>query len=220
VDALAAARQMWDEGTRAAALAALAPQLSGALLAQGLAAARAIGDEGHQARALAAFVREDDEMSPAIPHIRRALVDHFHRNLSQQRRSDLLGFCADKDLFRPPILSPATLAAIADHIIDICRWEWLSPAVLRLLIAQHPIQLRQFPAHQPIPPPGSPATWIAPRRGERPFAPTSHSRIQSPSTSAGERSWGLSTPSADLPGRCGAPPWLCARYPSSSASRG
>jgi hypothetical protein len=127
--ALAAAQAIGDEGRRAEALTALAPRLAGAAreqaFAQGLAAARALGDEGRQARALAAFVREDEQMSPAIPHIRRAMVDHFHRNLAQLSRSDLLDFCADKDLFRPPILSPTTLAAIAHHIIDICGWEWL-----------------------------------------------------------------------------------------------
>jgi hypothetical protein len=122
---LAAAQAVENAEDRARLLAALAPQLSGALLAQGLAAAQGIRDEWDRARVLAAFIREGDAAAPIMLQVRGLMLDHVYRNLSQQSRSDLLSLCADKELFRPPILSPATLAAIAAHIIDICQWEWL-----------------------------------------------------------------------------------------------
>jgi hypothetical protein len=54
------------------------------------------------------------------------MADHLWNRLQHEKRDTVLQFCADQKLFAPPILSPATLAAIARHIIEICtEWEWL-----------------------------------------------------------------------------------------------
>jgi hypothetical protein len=125
-EGLAAARAIKDEWRRAQALVALAPQLSGELLDEGLAAARAIGDEWGRAQALVAFLPNVPEPLVWLRAIRQAMADHLRNNLASGKRAAVLEFCADKTLFRKPILSPAALSAIAGHIIEICQhWEWL-----------------------------------------------------------------------------------------------
>jgi hypothetical protein len=60
-----------------------------------------------------------------LPAIRHALSDHLLA-LKDRRRRDVLEFCADASLLSPPILTSATLAVIASHIVEICQeWRWL-----------------------------------------------------------------------------------------------
>jgi hypothetical protein len=102
------------------------PQLTGALLDQGLVAALAVSDERWRAQALSSFMSVTPDGAQPVTQIRGAMIDHIFQNLSRQARCAVLEFCSDVTLFFPPILSPNTLASIASHIIDICRrWTWL-----------------------------------------------------------------------------------------------
>jgi len=47
-------------------------------------------------------------------------------SLKNRQRQDILEFCATPDLLAPPLLSAATLGALAAHIVEICQeWRWL-----------------------------------------------------------------------------------------------
>ena len=61
------AKSIGNEAVRAHALAALAPQLSEALLEEALRAAKSISDEGKRAKALAA-------LAPQLPETQRVAV--------------------------------------------------------------------------------------------------------------------------------------------------
>ena len=124
--ALAAVQAIPYKGSRADALVALAPQLTGELARDALAAAQAIRDEGYRAKALAALLLNAPDPAVCLRHVRHAVTSHLYLNLAHQGRDDVLQFCAEQELFAPPILAPAALAAIAGHIIEICQeWEWL-----------------------------------------------------------------------------------------------
>ncbi len=120
---LATAQAISDEWHRARTLAALAPQLSNELLGEGLAVAQAIIDVEARAHALAALVPFLEDPSACLPVIRHGMADVLRNSLTNEKREDVLQFCADREILRPPILAPTTLAAIARHIVEICR-EW------------------------------------------------------------------------------------------------
>jgi hypothetical protein len=129
-EGLAAAQAIGDVWWRARDLAALAPQLSGELrevaLREGLAAAQAIGDDKARAQVLAVLLPVVADRSACLRSIRHAMADHLRKRLADQKREDTLSFCGYPELFSSPILAPATLAAVAYHIIEICQeWEWL-----------------------------------------------------------------------------------------------
>lgn len=112
-NSVAVADQLDQERTRAPMLAALA-------------AAQSIQDRRAQAWALAGLVRDGEDRYRVLPHLRRAMLDYIYYDLMHRDRSALLWFCADQQLFRPPILSSATLTRVAKDIIKICQeWEWL-----------------------------------------------------------------------------------------------
>ena len=114
------------ERSRAEALAALAPQLTGDLLAQALAASQAIGDERHRARMLVAFLPVAPDPDTLLTAIRQAMAGHLWNDLRHGEREEVLSFCAEAQLFRPPVLDSETLAAIAGHIVEVCtQWNWL-----------------------------------------------------------------------------------------------
>jgi hypothetical protein len=53
------------------------------------------------------------------------MAEHLWRNLQHHARADVLGFCASRTLFAPPVLDGDTLAAIAGYIIEVCtQWQW------------------------------------------------------------------------------------------------
>ena len=106
-------------------LAALAPQLTGDLLAQGLTAALAIRSERDGATALIEFLSLTDNQLMLIRQIRQRLVGYLLTN-HEQKDEHILDFCAKKKLFSPPILSRTILETIVQHIIEICtEWQWV-----------------------------------------------------------------------------------------------
>jgi hypothetical protein len=125
---LSAAQALQDREARAEALAALAAQLGedkrGLAIQQGLGAAWAIEDGVSRAKILAAFLPVEPDQWPLLKAIRQTLIEHLP-SLRDGPRQGVLEFCATTSLFAPPILSPQTLGAIADNIVEIClRWEW------------------------------------------------------------------------------------------------
>ncbi|MGQ9827888.1 MAG: hypothetical protein ACUVSW_08490, partial [Roseiflexus sp.] len=85
-EALAAARAIGDEWTRAEALQWLAPHLPAELLREALAAARAIGNEQHRAEALAALAPRLAECPALDKHFAPTL-----RDVARRGRPALLG---------------------------------------------------------------------------------------------------------------------------------
>jgi hypothetical protein len=122
-EVLAAAQFIRNEQTRAQTLVVLAPQLTNGLVQEGLAAARSLSSERHHARVLASLLLKLPNYASWLRSLRQFIIDHLWMNLTERKREDVLIFCADEKLFAPPILSSATLAAIARHIIEICQ-EW------------------------------------------------------------------------------------------------
>ena len=92
-EALEAARAIEDEGSRSAALAALAPRLAElGQPAEALEAARAIGDEGSRSEALAGLALRLAELPPATLY---PLWSKTIRLSATRTREDLLGdLCA------------------------------------------------------------------------------------------------------------------------------
>jgi len=124
--ALAAALAFDDEWWRAKALATVASRLTGDLLQQALATALTLSDEWCKAEALAALAPFVSQQTKIFTHIRQAMDDQLWRNLSCQERRVLLAFCADRQLFTPPMLDSDTLAIIGGHINEVCaQWQWL-----------------------------------------------------------------------------------------------
>jgi len=125
-EGLAATQVIEGDWSRAHALAALAPHLTDELLQEGLAATQVIEGDWSRAHALAAFLPVISNSEALIRSIRQAVADYLWTASEGLERELIAQFCADRDLFTPPILSPDTLAAIAGHIIEICQeWEWL-----------------------------------------------------------------------------------------------
>ncbi len=127
---LMAARAIGDERSRAKALVALLPHLTGTAqkltFQAGLTAAQAIKNDVNRAHALATLLSNTRNRAPLLKAIHLAMSDYLWNHLQHEKREAVLQFCADPELFAPPILSPDTLAAIAGHIIEICtEWEWL-----------------------------------------------------------------------------------------------
>ena len=61
-----------------------------------------------------------------LNHIRQAVSDVLLGRLQNQKRDDLLHFCAENSLFSTSIFSTEILEAIAGYIIEICgEWKWL-----------------------------------------------------------------------------------------------
>jgi predicted nicotinamide N-methyase len=95
-------------------------------LEQGLAAALAIGNERYRVEVLAAFLPVAPDPAALLRSARQAAADHLLKNLSTAKREEVLRFCAGERLFAPPLLDQATLAAIAQHIVEVCQeWRWM-----------------------------------------------------------------------------------------------
>jgi hypothetical protein len=122
-EALSAAQAIGDEGTRADMLTYIAPHLTGVAqeqaLREALAAARAIGDEGTRADMLtyiAAHLRDTD--------MRQFLIDELWSK-QHEHRSAILCVISTMRLLEPPIMTEASIAAIARNITEIGAWEWV-----------------------------------------------------------------------------------------------
>ena len=100
--------------------------MTGDLLVQALAASQAIAEEQTRAKTLVAFLPVAPDPDALLIAIRQAMAGHLWNALRHGKRVEVLGFCAEDQLFRPPVLGPEILAAIAGHIVEICtQWEWL-----------------------------------------------------------------------------------------------
>lgn len=65
-------------------------------------------------------------MPEDLPAIRAEIADGLWNNFRTETPLRVLDFCANHKLFAQPVLSAATLTAIANHIIEICEdWNWL-----------------------------------------------------------------------------------------------
>jgi hypothetical protein len=128
--ALEAACAFQDDEKRADVLIALLPQLTGKAreqaLQQGLSAvlAKSRGDKRHETYvALLAPFRSD--LKAVSKQIRQTLSELFWGNFRHWERREFLSFCADSQIFVPPILDGNTLSTIAEHIHTIrTQWQW------------------------------------------------------------------------------------------------
>jgi hypothetical protein len=119
-EALAAARAIGDEGSRARALAAVAPQLTDpAQLAEALAAARAIGHEGSRAEALAAVAPQLTDLADADrAPLSAALLDEA----AQIPRHRCLEVVESSAALTAAIGGEDAVAALARAIRDTAAW--------------------------------------------------------------------------------------------------
>ena len=118
-----------DRWLRETGLIALLPQLTDenreVAFRAAIMAASTVSDHRTRAEALVSLLPHMTDSTACVRSIRHAIAEHLRDNLASLRREDLLKFLADTSLIEPPILSPDTLAAIANHTIEICtEWEW------------------------------------------------------------------------------------------------
>jgi hypothetical protein len=114
-----------DEGQRAEALAALAPQLTGTLLERALEAALALSDEGQRVRTLISFLSTIEDQGLLLHSIRQAMLDYAW-SMQYASRGEVFNRYFVKEVLALSIFSPQTLGIIASHIIEICeQWGWL-----------------------------------------------------------------------------------------------
>ena len=107
----------------------MASQLTGEAREQGLAEALAAlasqltGEARKQA--LAALKAHSPDDSLLLSHLRRTIATHLFQDLSSQYRKVVLAFIASKQFFTPSVVGAGTLAAMTNHIIEICtQWQW------------------------------------------------------------------------------------------------
>nr|WP_277883410.1 NB-ARC domain-containing protein [Nostoc flagelliforme] len=114
--ALAAAREIQDESSRADALSSLADKLPPDLLPEALAAARSIQSEEYRAKALSSLADKLPELLPEALAAAREIQD-------ERYRAEALSSLADK---LPPELLPEALAAAREIQSESTRAEALS----------------------------------------------------------------------------------------------
>lgn len=87
----------------------------------------AIRDEWARALALAGLAERLEgapDRERFLARLREGIA-HLLLDSRRGRRDTLLRILGQEGLFRPPIVSTETLAAIARHIIEICsEWRW------------------------------------------------------------------------------------------------
>jgi ABC-type glutathione transport system ATPase component len=85
------------------------------------------GEPGIGKTAIAARLTQIRDLAAAHYCIaRQAIARHLLKNLSNAKREAVLRFCAQEELFAPPLLDQDTLAASAAHIVEGCQeWRWM-----------------------------------------------------------------------------------------------
>src|SRR4051794_38502248 len=99
--------------------------MAGEQQTQILEAVRALRHHEYRIQVLATCLPRVIDQTSLLKWIRLELADWI-LTTANQPRSQVLKICATKEFYTPSILSPQTIHAVAEHIVEICQeWVWL-----------------------------------------------------------------------------------------------